>query len=598
MYWGCSKPFTAQAMDLLYFAFANDSKEYLPLLTQEAKAIETVLAPGDLKQQRYRAVFDFSTTRDELVNKLTTYGDDIVLFHFSGHAGSKWLKTQEEITHKKGMASLLGQCKRLKLVFLNGCSTKGQLEDLLNAGVPAVIATNSPVPDDKAKEISAQFYKALSLDEQIGRAFEQAQGKLHTSHPDTAFELHRGVAPEEEWDEGFGEQWGFYVAKGKEEILKWQLPFQRQKPAPIDFVPNEQLIAKLYDGLADYSWEVGNLKRGEDLGMDVKAKDKRIAILDSLPAPIADQLRKLMAKTPDGENEWVSITKKRVEQLVKTFSTSIELFAFTWLSELWELLLENSEAYITPSQLASIKDFFSLEESARKTYSFLPLISLIGEIMDENNRAYTFKEWKDFATNNQEIDDFEQACNYLELLKGRLDADSFEESEVSEACYRGEESLATVLSTLGFLAKYKLVAIRMIDAVKFREKTARFEHAVYNLEKSWAGIDESTEQKDKVMDSRSILLISKHKNEDQYLNLSPFVLDENAFDKQNTTVPKVFFYYRFDAVNDHYELRHVYKPEHNPLIVNATNPYKMVKEQFEGLANLLFNTEMKNIQTT
>jgi hypothetical protein len=59
------------------------------------------------------------------------------------------------------LAGFLGAHASLKAVFLNGCSTEAQVEGLLRAGVPAVIATAQEVADAVATEFAANFYRHL-----------------------------------------------------------------------------------------------------------------------------------------------------------------------------------------------------------------------------------------------------------------------------------------------------------------------------------------------------------------------------------------------------------------------------------------------------
>ena len=92
--------------------------------------------------------------------------DRIALFHFGGHADGDRLLLQSALeprpAYAEGLATLLGQQRGLKLVFLNGCSTRPQVKRLLDAGVPAVIATARPIDDGVATEFAVAFYQALT----------------------------------------------------------------------------------------------------------------------------------------------------------------------------------------------------------------------------------------------------------------------------------------------------------------------------------------------------------------------------------------------------------------------------------------------------
>ena len=50
------------------------------------------------------------------------------------------MKEKIVLAFSGGLAQLMGIQKELQLVFLNGCATKGQVEQLFAAGIKAVIA--------------------------------------------------------------------------------------------------------------------------------------------------------------------------------------------------------------------------------------------------------------------------------------------------------------------------------------------------------------------------------------------------------------------------------------------------------------------------
>lgn len=61
--------------------------------------------------------------------------------------------------------------------MLNGCSTQGQVADLLIQGIPVVIATSAPVTDQTATRFSINFFQALSsTNSAIKEAFELGFG--------------------------------------------------------------------------------------------------------------------------------------------------------------------------------------------------------------------------------------------------------------------------------------------------------------------------------------------------------------------------------------------------------------------------------------
>ena len=163
-------------MDLLFLAYADQRKD-LPGVEQEANYHSSLLEQG-FSWDAFKMLQDRAATPSSLSRRLTTFRDDLFLFHYSGHAGDDILALEEEANARsEGVAHLLSQCPNLKLVILNGCCTAGQVQTMRAHGVKAIIiATNVPVGDSSAFRFSELFYQAFHGGDHIQQAFEQAIG--------------------------------------------------------------------------------------------------------------------------------------------------------------------------------------------------------------------------------------------------------------------------------------------------------------------------------------------------------------------------------------------------------------------------------------
>ncbi len=98
-------------------------------------------------------------------------------FHFAGHAVDKTLQfnEQEKISDAfkysqsfmagvGGLAKIIRTLHPVQLVFLNGCSTKTQVDAFKIAGVPAIIYTTRALNDYLGKVFAQSFYKAFFKD--------------------------------------------------------------------------------------------------------------------------------------------------------------------------------------------------------------------------------------------------------------------------------------------------------------------------------------------------------------------------------------------------------------------------------------------------
>lgn len=118
-----------------------------------------------------------------------------------------------------GLARFLAEQRGLALVFLNGCSTAGQVSDLLDAGVQAVIATDQAVEDGMATVFAARFYQGMAGGAAIGAAFEEAKAAMQMQGGRVF--RHLGVAEEEDDDRL---PWRLHYREGAVAVAGWSLP--------------------------------------------------------------------------------------------------------------------------------------------------------------------------------------------------------------------------------------------------------------------------------------------------------------------------------------------------------------------------------------
>ena len=187
---------------VIFLAFANEhslSPKHLGHLPKEEKrimkALGRVRSSGDFEiSSRFHA--DLETVCDEF----RQHRDRIVIFHFGGHADSYRLQLASptgasQAAHAKGLVTFLSGRKAPQLVFLNACATEKQAEDLLNAGVRAVIATSQAIYDDKACEFAEKFYKSFASGASISKAFDEANAQILLV-PDNGIEKRDLLDPE------------------------------------------------------------------------------------------------------------------------------------------------------------------------------------------------------------------------------------------------------------------------------------------------------------------------------------------------------------------------------------------------------------------
>jgi len=575
-------------VDTLLLAFANSPAAPLPTLQEEDDMLMRLLAP-QVKLGHFSIHRESFVRVEQLPTYLTLYHDSLALFLFSGHAGRDRLLLGDGAAHAEGLAQMLGQCRRLRLVFLNGCSTAGQVRELLEQGIPAVIATSAPVDDRRATLFSTRFFEAMQQQFTVREAFEMAKAALLTTHPDFRAEQHRSLGGFEAAAEE--PAWGLFTTEKTEHRLDWKLPLQAALPqVAANFTPNLRLVEVLFKALSGYNDEIKKLYEQDQRKVQpVSLPTKRLKIINALPAPLAEPIRKLLVPI-DHENEgYDKVSEARVRQIVAAYNTSMELLGFTMLAQLWEAFYQENPPEIAPQQAQHLSFFFQLPKAEREVFDFLELVKTVKSVFDRNEISYFVQELADMSRLIQDDSTFAESLQFLNGMRLQVRQFSPDSSALAYLSQRGEECLAYLYSKLGFMARYRLATVQGIDVEKYRHRREPgFRHNTAILHDLQGGFALSPVHLAKPLDNRSILLVNEETWD--YLNLSPFVVDENAFIPR-TDVCKLFFFNHYLKAADTCAYKFVNKPDDELLLVSEEN-LPLIKDQMDAFAELIFQKKL------
>ena len=221
---------------VIFIASANPStlndEPYLLALKDEIKFIDELLNELELNEEIIYPTPSTETDSEGIRKAFVKISQNLTVFHYCGHASQTNFTLTDGGYSQDQLLKLLSG-KKPKLVFLNGCSTYGYVEALLSAGVEAVIATSTSVPDGQASEFAMAFYFSFTRPlRTLKQAFDEAvatSGVL-SGKPSTFL---RGGFPTEIPDAPCA--WGLYY--NQPEVLKWTLVAKRlttEKLPPID----------------------------------------------------------------------------------------------------------------------------------------------------------------------------------------------------------------------------------------------------------------------------------------------------------------------------------------------------------------------------
>lgn len=537
---------------VVFLAFANDRDNHLPLLDEERRAVADSLLP--LANQNYLQLFVEPSARiKDIIRYVTDFKDRIMIFHFGGHADSAKLFLSDQDADAEGLANLLGSQKNLKLVFLNGCSTKSQVELLFASGVNAVIATSVPVADPSAKAFAEVFYGALGRDHSIEESFKIAAAAQQLTGGALPA-IHRGIQLGAVAS-GNELPWGLYIKDEKSLTPDWKIPKQQSSSFIVrganmiygrQVSMNENLVETIANTIEPFSEKIQALvaeakrkKRKPNL------RDLRAAVIDSFPTPIGTHLRKLLLSE--------EVNPERLQKIVNVYSIASQMLCYVLMAQLWDEVHHNEKYHIPVPQKKILQDFFNRGADDISQFDFVLLIRALGDIFDANKTVPFVAEFEQLRQAFYENKVFEDAYRFLEELKNELKS-SIDATEIESFCVQAEEKLSEIFKHIGFSAKYRMVAVKSIELDKERHKEPNFKHNIVILDRvtaSFGILDEVLSDKEFV-ENQSVILLCDDERIKPYLNLSPFIIDENALSGQHNS--KIYFLQFIDQNSLNYRL--------------------------------------------
>ena len=236
-------------------------------------------------------------------------------------------------------------------------------------------------------------------------------------------------------------------------------------------------------------------------------------VIKNFPWPIGVELRRLFS------GSMRQPCKLRLDQIFKTIERSMQFVSFVMVCQVW---------FDIKSKKVSIPDSVKAEFAGRFQVltmgNFCWLIRTLATIYTGQKLQWFLPEMneqfdKKFFT---ALDFWVPERNEIGHYQINLD-----EREIEKRCVEYEEKLTMILQRIAFFAKYRLVSVRDIKVIKPRIHEAKFHHIIDLLNSSDSDfkgqeIDEAT-----FSDSQSVLLMKSIKSFDDYLNLSPLIIDTN-----------------------------------------------------------------------
>lgn len=524
---------------IIFLAFANDRDKHLDTLKEEIEGIRSVLFEQD-DQGLLRVVYPvYNTLIKDIYDAFNRYKDRIVIFHYAGHANNETIFTHKQGADAENLSKLFKERAPLELVFLNGCSSKGQVKFFIDAGAKAVIATSGPIQDRKATDFAIRFYECIAQGDSIESAFNIAISELANHEPiKRNANNHRFSFFHEETEDSQGVKWGIYLNEERE--LNWVIPpkeinlsqlqwaAQKQLEKPV----NAHLVVPVFKAL-DYPEKYAPPRpRNEQEKQRVYKKVKE-EVIAHFPFPIAIGIRALF--TP----EMSDVSEKRLKLILDTYTNLSRLIVNILLAQLWNEKRKNLKKFRLNTEFkASYELFLKLTNKDFYTFNY-------GRFAKAISNAFWDNTIKPFIPESVQRDDEQQeAYNYLEELRQQWMQGRIKPEQALSFCNNAEYCLAILLRKYAFLANYEFVSVRDIKVRQIQrvQEDATYDHSVGVL--IGDSVENTQYHLDKHIDSYSVIMIGADFNdqeENRYLNLCPFVIDEHTFDEKSEKPSLLFF---------------------------------------------------------
>ena len=337
---------------------------------------------------------------------------------------------------------------------------------------------------------------------------------------------------------------------------------------------NEDLIRSVFDEILKHKPSLAKMAYSDDEDDDLP--DYRILadlIIKNFPWPIGVELRRLFS------GSMRQLDRMRLDQIFKTIERSMQFLSFVMLSQ---LVKSKEEGQLTIP--GSFSNEFRSRFMALTLGNFSWMIRAIGNIIREQNVEWFIPEMSVSFDNK-----FYGALDFWVPERNEIGhyQINLTQEDIEKRCVEYEEKLAFILGKISFLAKYKLVSIKEIRVIKSKIKEATFHHVFDLLNSSDSDFKANEFDESKFSESQSVLLMKSIKSLDEYLNLSPLIIDtstEILDSKEKFDIRKdIFMYSKYR--ND--QLMYLGTEVTEKIDLRSLKNYDILLKEFRYLLNII-----------
>ncbi len=534
---------------------ADDSSAKLNKLLDEGKEIQRTL--NSVQGREYEIVLLPDASINDIIAAFKVPNRAIEILHFAGHADSKHLQLTDGNAEADILANKIKQQGTIKLVFLNGCATMGQVRYFHAAGVPFVIATSRKVGDNKAYWMGTQLYQYLSLKRSLRQAMEEVVTDAKMLKKKIRFPNDRGLLISKNNTALTNDEveWTLY-AKSGHEGEDYHLPFSLLQVEGTVGISHQVFLEQLMFALKDLDSpnlsEIKNQINYLDEGSLVSDGKKTEELLKVLPFALGVRLRQLTAKPSELSSDYY---RELLYDYVVFFETLLYYTVAILSAQIWQ---DKEKAFAQiPGDIQMIRQFLLQNRLTEASESYIPVIEILVKWLQEfdpeanipvgeNLLAYLRSEIDEKSSEEEKQYRFEVASNFFFLQKQYYwQRVRLEKEEAIKNCVLSQRFINNAFQHFTFLLKYSMVSVRGIKVMNFRHLPSDFNNFKNNVATLIVNDDIPGPMPGKhMMENKSVLafLEAEPATDASSLNLFPFFIDRNVFTgKPNNEVDLYLF---------------------------------------------------------
>ena len=342
--------------------------------------------------------------------------------------------------------------------------------------------------------------------------------------------------------------------------------------APLSNI-NHDLIQEVFNALVKAKPSVRKYLESmdeDDEGPDVR--ELADLIIRNYPWVIGVELRRLFS------GSLRTLNRERLEQLLFSIHRSLQFLGFVLIIELYEKVCRKEIGLSKEFQQELKSRFVELS-----TADFIWVIREINKLLNSNRCERYIPEIADYL--NEEFYDQLDFEMPKRGSSGEYSLD-FSEGEMASQCLEYQNKLKYILTKITFITQYKLVTIKEIKVLKNRHQEALFEHWMDILSSANSEFSSKEEKFETYADSNAVLLMKSLKKPQDFLNLSPLIIDtrgEAIDSREKFNLKKDIFICAGFANNN---IRYVGTEISEECDLKSLNNYQYLVNEFRAIMNM------------